>query len=382
MQPIAWTSSKRWTRRSLKLRCRDRTARRHAARAAPDEANGSPACAVPAVILNLGSRLVACRDHQALPRGSAHRSALARQPRYESIGSKNVRPDRTPQGMERRQANRDVFAFMPNRRTAARTAFPGRPAPGRSPFASHWILRRAASPSISAHGRRRLGAPMPPRRSRSSSCAMLSAAITAMRSVPLTLPASRISRMRRSSSATASGSSSRSPSLHATLNSRPRIEMSSVTVRARALRHRPPCIARRSFAGIRAISASSARARLRACASSGRDCAPATASSSRRSDSFAAAQLARVARSASRRFSSSAASSASMSRHYRRRDRRVNHARRARRTGAHRRLGRERLVAHATSDSSSSTPPGVRKVTVSPSRAFSSARAIGEIQLM
>jgi len=39
------------------------------------ESKGSPACAVPALILNLGSRLVACRDHQALPRGSAHRSA-------------------------------------------------------------------------------------------------------------------------------------------------------------------------------------------------------------------------------------------------------------------------------------------------------------------
>ena len=37
-----------------------------------------PGCAVPAVILNLGSRMVACRSHQALPHGGAHRLAEAK----------------------------------------------------------------------------------------------------------------------------------------------------------------------------------------------------------------------------------------------------------------------------------------------------------------
>ena len=39
------------------------------------EGKGSPACAVSAVLLNLGSRMVACRSLQALPRGNAHRLA-------------------------------------------------------------------------------------------------------------------------------------------------------------------------------------------------------------------------------------------------------------------------------------------------------------------
>ena len=37
-----------------------------------------PGCAVPTVILNLGSRMVTCRSHQALPHGGAHRLAEAK----------------------------------------------------------------------------------------------------------------------------------------------------------------------------------------------------------------------------------------------------------------------------------------------------------------
>src|SRR2546423_411978 len=91
-----------------------------------------------------------------------------------------------------------------------------------------WILRRAASPSTAASPRA-LAADL---RERRNSCVMLSAAMTAMRSVPLTLPASRISRMRRSRYATASSNSVRSLSLQATLNSRPRIATSRVIERS------------------------------------------------------------------------------------------------------------------------------------------------------
>ena len=52
---------------------------------------------------------------------------------------------------------------------------------------------------------------------RSRSCARFSAAITAMRSVDVVLPLSRISRIRRSRNATASRSSASSPGLQATL---------------------------------------------------------------------------------------------------------------------------------------------------------------------
>src|SRR5215472_13738499 len=67
---------------------------------------------------------------------------------------------------------------------------------------------------------------------RSSSCAMFSAAITAMRSVPAILPESRISRMRLSRNCTACCSSSRSLSLQATRYSRPRITTSSMIERS------------------------------------------------------------------------------------------------------------------------------------------------------
>ena len=106
-------------------------------RAAPDEANGSPACAVPAIILNLGSRLVACRDHQALPRGNAHRSACGAATSLrehwfkERIAGSNTAGDGTTTGKPR---TRSVHAEPGV--TAARTVFPGLPAPGRSPFAS------------------------------------------------------------------------------------------------------------------------------------------------------------------------------------------------------------------------------------------------------
>src|ERR1700681_4098454 len=63
---------------------------------------------------------------------------------------------------------------------------------------------------------------------RSNSCAMLSPAITAMRSVPLIFAESRISRIRRSTNCTACSNSSRSDSRQATRYSRPRMETSSV----------------------------------------------------------------------------------------------------------------------------------------------------------
>src|SRR5213593_3023084 len=67
---------------------------------------------------------------------------------------------------------------------------------------------------------------------RSTSCAILSAAITAMRSVPATFPESRISRIRWSRNCTACSNSSRSDSLHATRYSRPRIDTSRVSERS------------------------------------------------------------------------------------------------------------------------------------------------------
>ena len=128
--------------------------------------------------------MVAFRDHEALPRRSAHRCALARQPRYESIGSRTVWPDRTPQGLDTQTA-RAI-------RNDARTTFLARPASRRAPLASPGFyagpLHRQSQP-CGCHIRWRTGgSDGAPRRSRSSSCAMLSAAITAMRSVPLTLP--------------------------------------------------------------------------------------------------------------------------------------------------------------------------------------------------
>src|SRR5947207_4915719 len=67
---------------------------------------------------------------------------------------------------------------------------------------------------------------------RNNSCAMLSAAITAMRSLPATFAESLISRIRWSRNCTASSSSSRSASLHATRYSWPRIDTSSVSERS------------------------------------------------------------------------------------------------------------------------------------------------------
>ncbi len=60
--------------------------------------NRPPACAVPTVILNLGSRGSPTRTIRRFRVGSAHRSIRARRPRYRSIGSKSVWPARTPQG--------------------------------------------------------------------------------------------------------------------------------------------------------------------------------------------------------------------------------------------------------------------------------------------
>src|SRR4029450_4681863 len=67
------------------------------------------------------------------------------------------------------------------------------------------------------------------RGSRRRSGARVNAALTGIRSAPATLPPSRISRIRRSSNATASMSSARSDSLQATLYSRPSSHTSSVT---------------------------------------------------------------------------------------------------------------------------------------------------------
>src|SRR5438270_10019457 len=84
---------------------------------------GSPTCAVSAVLLNLGSRLVACRNLQALPRGSAHQFAWAIATSLSELWIKELWRTRTPQGID--DGNRSV-----------KTTFPGRPASDRWPLAS------------------------------------------------------------------------------------------------------------------------------------------------------------------------------------------------------------------------------------------------------
>ena len=126
-------------------------------------------------------------------------------------------------------------------------------------------------------------------RSRSRSCAILSAAITAMRSAPAILPASRISRMRRSRNATAS-QQLRALAIPCT---RPCTRGRGARRRAcsRALRRRQPGVIRRAAA--RAARRAARRLARRASASAWlRSCA---AARSRRSASFAA-RSARVVR--------------------------------------------------------------------------------------
>src|SRR6266496_2051161 len=77
--------------------CRAHKKKRGVASTTPRQ-NRPPACAVPTVILNLGSRGSPTRTIRRFRVGSAHRSIRARRPRYRSIGSKSVWPARTPQG--------------------------------------------------------------------------------------------------------------------------------------------------------------------------------------------------------------------------------------------------------------------------------------------
>src|SRR5437660_937140 len=83
----------------------------------------SPACAVSAVLLNLGSRMVACRNLQALPRGNAHRFTKAIATSLRELWIKELWRTQTPQGNEGRERQ-------------SRTIFPDRPTSDRWPLAS------------------------------------------------------------------------------------------------------------------------------------------------------------------------------------------------------------------------------------------------------
>jgi len=160
---------------------------------------GVPACAVIPVILNRGFKRVACRGLQALPRGSAHGPINGSATSLGSIGSKSVwAPPNTAGNMV---ATR--IASLSPRDGRGRILLPG--SADRLPRASKQFYAAAASTSIVVARRMRFpGRRGPGARARSNSCARLSAAVTAMRSAPLTLPPARISCSRRSRNATAS----------------------------------------------------------------------------------------------------------------------------------------------------------------------------------
>src|SRR5450755_2886493 len=206
---------------------------------------------------------------------------------------------------------------------------------------------------------------------RSNSCAMLSPAMTAMRSVPVIFPESRISRMRRSTNCTARSNSSRSDSRQATRYSRPRMETSRViegssidsACRFRQLLQKG--VESRGGSGDARIQRSVLLQR--------------TAELAIQRLVFGAQPMVVGQQRGEFLFESGEFGVHGARSHYRRKDSAASTA-----TDGARGL-RFQLVASGSyrtvNISSSSAPPGVFSVTTSPSRALINARAMGETQL-